>query len=598
MDYNAAQSLPLMFFSQAEKFQKKPFLWRKNGTEWQSMSWHETSTAVENLSRGLHHLGVEAGDRVCLVSENRPEWLVADLAIMSVGAITVPAYTTNTVDDHAHILRDCGAKIVIVSTAHLLERVLSAAKLVGVNTVLTIAEDVGSSAQGVQVLSLQTLLDRTLQASGDIKLDIGRISRKDPACIIYTSGTGGLPKGVLLSHGAIICNCKGAHKLLQTLPGYGTDNEVFLSFLPLSHSYEHTAGQFFPLSIGAEIYYAEGIDRLVQNMAEVQPTIMTAVPRLYETIHSRIVRGVEQAGGLRAKLFYATLALGKRRYEAPHNMGIGARVLNRVFDRLVRSKIQQRFGGKLKAFVSGGAPLNNEIGVFFLSLGLRILQGYGQTEAAPVISCNPPDRVKIHTVGPPLHGVDVQIAPDGEILVKGELVMQGYWNNVEATAETLKDGWLHTGDIGVVDKDGYIQITDRKKDIIVNSGGDNLSPQRIEGLLTVEKEISQAMVYGDKRPYLVAVIVADSEFAEEWAKSNNCTNGVHALAENEDFRKAIGEVVSRMNAKLSIIERVRQFIISVEPFTIENEMMTATLKIRRHVIQKTYGEALGALYGR
>ena len=598
MDYNSAQSLPLLFFSQVEKFPEKPFLWRKVGGEWRSMSWRETSTAVKNLCRGLRSLGVEVGDRVCLVSENRPEWLVADLAIMSAGAITVPAYTTNTVDDHAHILQDSGAKIVIVSTAHLTERVLPAAKRVGVNTVLMIDEYKDSTAQGVQVLSLETLHDRTLTASEDIELDAGRAKREDTACIIYTSGTGGLPKGVILSHGAIICNCKGADELLRTLPSYGTDTEKFLSFLPLSHSYEHTAGQFFPLSIGAEIYYAEGIDRLVQNMAEVQPTIMTAVPRLYETIHSRIVRDVEQTGGLRAKMFSATLALGKQRYEAPQSMSLGARVLNRVLDRLVRSKIQQRFGGRLKAFVSGGAPLNNEIGVFFLSLGLRILQGYGQTEAAPVISCNPPDHVKIHTVGPPLHGVDVQIASDGEILVKGELVMQGYWNNVEATAETLKDGWLHTGDIGVVDEDGYIQITDRKKDIIVNSGGDNLSPQRVEGILTVEKEISQAMVYGDKRPHLVAVIVADPEFAEEWAKSHDCVNDPRALAENEDFKKAIGEAVARVNEKVSIIERVRQFIISADPFTIENEMMTATLKIRRHVIQKTHGEALEALYGR
>ena len=597
MDYDSAQNLPLLFFAQAERLAAEPFLWRKQEKQWLSQSWREVSKAVKVLSRGLRALGVSGGDRVGLVSENRPEWLIADLAIMSAGAVTVPAYTTNTVDDHAHILQDSGAKVVIVSNANLAERVIPAAKIAGVNTVVTIDELDSSSAQGVQVLSLRDVQDRASDVPDDVETEAGKSHRGDPACIIYTSGTGGLPKGVVLSHGAIICNCMGADELLKSLPGYGEDTEVFLSFLPLSHSYEHTAGQFFPLSIGAQIYYAEGVERLVQNMAEVRPTIMTAVPRLYETIHSRIVRGIEQAGGLRAKMFNSALELGRRKYEAPNQMGFGARALDSLLDRLVRSKVQNRFGGQLKAFVSGGAPLNYEIGLFFQSLGLRILQGYGQTEAAPVISCNPPDHVKIHSVGPPLRGVDVRIAEDGEILVKGELVMLGYWNNEEATSETVKEGWLHTGDVGIVDDDGYLQITDRKKDIIVNSGGDNLSPQRVEGMLTVEPEINQTMVYGDKRPHLVAVVVADPDFAEEWATSRGCANDAEALATNEEFKSAIGNAVARVNENLSVIERVRHFIIAAEPFTIENEMMTATLKIRRHVIQRVYGEALEALYG-
>ena len=597
MDYDSAQNLPLLFFAQAERLAAEPFLWRKQEEQWLSQSWRETSKAVKVLSRGLRALGVSGGDRVGLVSENRPEWLIADLAIMSAGAVTVPAYTTNTVNDHAHILQDSGAKVVIVSNANLAERVIPAAKTAEVNTVVTIDELDSSSTQGVQVLSLRDVQDRASDVPDDVEAEAGKSHRGDSACIIYTSGTGGLPKGVVLSHGAIICNCMGADELLKSLPGYGEDTEVFLSFLPLSHSYEHTAGQFFPLSIGAQIYYAEGVERLVQNMAEVRPTIMTAVPRLYETIHSRIVRGIDQAGGLRAKMFNSALELGRRKYEAPNQMGFGARALDSLLDRLVRSKVKNRFGGQLKAFVSGGAPLNYEIGVFFQSLGLRILQGYGQTEAAPVISCNPPDHVKIHSVGPPLRGVDVRIAEDGEILVKGELVMLGYWNNEEATSETVKEGWLHTGDVGIVDDDGYLQITDRKKDIIVNSGGDNLSPQRVEGMLTVEREISQTMVYGDKRPHLVAVVVADPDFAEEWATSRGCANDAEALATNEEFKSAIGNAVARVNENLSVIERVRHFIIAAEPFTIKNEMMTATLKIRRHVIQRVYGEALEALYG-
>ena len=321
MDYDSAQNLPLLFFAQAERLEAEPFLWRKQEKQWLSQSWREVSKAVKVLSRGLRALGVSGGDRVGLVSENRPEWLIADLAIMSAGAVTVPAYTTNTVDDHAHILQDSGAKVVIVSNANLAERAIPAAKIAGVNTVVTIDELDSSSAQGVQVLSLRDVQDRASDVPDDVETEAGKSHRGDPACIIYTSGTGGLPKGVVLSHGAIICNCMGAEELLKSLPGYGEDTEVFLSFLPLSHSYEHTAGQFLPLSIGAQIYYAEGVERLVQNMAEVRPTIMTAVPRLYETIHSRIVRGIEQAGGLRAKMFNSALELGRRKYEAPHQMG-------------------------------------------------------------------------------------------------------------------------------------------------------------------------------------------------------------------------------------------------------------------------------------
>ncbi len=597
MDYSAVQNLPLLFFAQADKYSAMPFLWRKKESQWHSLCWHEVSEEVKLLSGGLQKLGLTAGDRVGLVSENRPEWLIADLAIMSAGAVTVPAYITNTIDDHAHILADSGAKIVIVSNSKLAELVIPAAKLAGTQTVIMMDEGEHNSEQSIQILSLNGMKKNMTTDEAGAESLATKIQRDDAACIIYTSGTGGQPKGVVLSHGAIICNCMGAHDLLTTLPGYGEDTEIFLSFLPLSHSYEHTAGQFFPLSIGAQIYYAEGIDRLVQNMGEVKPTIMTAVPRLYETIHSRIMRGVEQSGGLRAKMFELTLVLGRRIYEEQNKLNFGELILNQVLNSLVRNKVRKRFGGRLKAFVSGGAPLNYDIGVFFHSLGLCILQGYGQTESAPVISCNPPSRVKIHSVGIPLAGVEVQFADDGEILVRGELVMQGYWNNNKATEEVIKDGWLHTGDIGNIDEDGYIQITDRKKDIIVNSGGDNLSPQRVEGVLTVEQEISQVMVYGDKRPHLVAVIVADPEFSEQWAESNGISNDSKDLAQNENFKSAIGDAVNRVNEKLSIIERVRHFIITPDPFTIENEMMTATLKIRRHVIQDCYKEALEALYG-
>ncbi len=584
IDYDSMRNLPSMFFDRAKRLGDKPFLSAKPDERWQSLSWTEVAEQASALSRGLRGLGVEAGDRVAIVSENRPEWLIADLAIMSAGAISVPAYTTNTVEDHFHILSDSGAKVAIVSTADLAERLVPAAQRAPETHSLISIEAAPKGAQGAHMVSWAETLEAGRTMPDDVAAKVDAIDRTDPSCIIYTSGTGGRPKGVILSHGAILCNCKGAYDLLRKLPDFVEDGERFLSFLPLSHSYEHTAGLHFPTSIGAEIFYAQGIDKLVGNMAEVSPTIMTAVPRLYEAIHGRIVNGVEQAGGLKKALFMKAVALGRQRYENPNGLSAPQRLLDSLLDRLVRAKVAERFGGQLKAFVSGGAPLNPETGTFFLALGVRILQGYGQTESAPVISCNPVEGVRIHTVGPPLTDVTVMIAEDGEILVQGELLMDGYWNNPEATAEVLKDGWLHTGDVGVLDADGYLQITDRKKDIIVNTGGDNLSPQRVEGMLTIEPEIGQAMVFGDRRPYLAALLVPEEDIKRK-------------AVDDQDLRRILSEAIDRVNKKLSTIERVRRFEIASEPFTTDNEMMTPSMKIRRHIIIGKYGKALEALYG-
>jgi long-chain acyl-CoA synthetase len=401
----------------------------------------------------------------------------------------------------------------------------------------------------------------------------------------------------MLSHGAILCNCMGAEDVISCLPNYTESGEVFLSFLPLSHSYEHMAGQFFPMSIGAEIYYAESLEKLVANIAEVRPTIMTAVPRLYEMIHGRIQRGLESQSDLKRKLFHKAVELGRKKYEHPGTLTLGEKLLDMLLDRLVRVKVAQRFGGRLKAFVSGGAPLNYDVGVFFVSLGVRLLQGYGQTESAPVIAVNRCESNKIETVGPPMKEVEVRIAEDGEILARGELLMNGYWNNPRATAETIVDGWLHTGDIGVFDDGGYLMITDRKKDIIVNSGGDNISPQRVEGMLTVEPEIGQAMVYGDRRPHLVALIVPYEDFVLAWGKDHEGAADIESLVTDKDFIKAIDDAVRRVSAKLTAPERVRRFVLVAEGFTIDNEMLTPSLKIRRHVIKEKYGEALDTLYG-
>jgi long-chain acyl-CoA synthetase len=589
MDYDSLTSLPAMFFANTAEIGDRPFLWAKRDGDWRPTTGSNARNQAAALTNALISLGVSKGDRVALVAESRPEWMIADIAIMATGGIAVPAYTTNQVSDHVHVLRDSGAKGAIVSGPALAKNLLPAAVEAGLDFIVAM-EPLTEAPDGIAI----HLWDDVIAAHGGNAPDASGVARTDTSCLIYTSGTGGVPKGVMLSHGAIISNCKGAYDLLLNL---GLDDEKFLSFLPLSHSYEHTAGLMFPLSIKAQIYYAEGVDKLAANMEEVSPTIMTAVPRLYETMHGRIVRGVQQKGGLSEKLFMKAVETGRKKYEGKR-LGLGEALLDPLLTKLVRKKVAGRFGGRLKAMVSGGAPLNYDIGTFFKALDVPLLQGYGQTESAPIISCNLPHRNKIHTVGPKFVDVDLKIAEDGEILVKGELVMQGYWNMPDATAEAITDGWLHTGDIGEIDEDGYLMITDRKKDIIVNSGGDNIAPQRIEGFLTLQPEIAQAMVYGDRKPHLVALIVPDPDFMADWAKANGKPKDVAALAEDEDFRSAISAAIDRVNEDLSVIERVRRFIVVAEAFSIENEMMTPSMKIRRHVIKDRYGDALEALYVR
>ncbi len=599
MDYESVRNLPIMFFDQAARLGDRPFLWSKPNSEWRSQSWSEVEARVSELSRTLRALGVEPGDRVALVSENRPAWLIADVAIMAAGAITVPAYTTNSEDDHHYLLNDSGAKGLIISTKVLAKRALPAA-MRSPKTEFAICLETPDPVpgQGLRIYTWEEALEKGRKLADDVREFAARANRADTCCLIYTSGTGGQPKGVMLSHGAIICNCMGAHDVIARLPGYREPGEVFLSFLPLSHAYEHTAGQFFPMSIGAEIYYAESLDKLVANIAECRPTIMTAVPRLYESIYARIMHGLKSQSAFRQNLFMKAVALGRKRYEDARSLSVGERVQNALLDKLVRKKVAGRFGGRLKAFVSGGAALNYDIGVFFIALGVRLLQGYGQTEAAPVVSVNRHIRNKLDTVGPPMKGVEVRIAEDGEILVRGELLMKGYWNKPQATDDVMKDGWLHTGDIGLLDDDGCIKITDRKKDIIVNSGGDNVSPQRIEGVLTVEPEIAQAMVYGDRRPHLVALIVPDEDFASAWAAENNKEGNLAALVDDTDFIKSVGAAIDRVNQKLSVIERVRRFALTADGFTIDNQMLTPSMKIRRHIIKDKHGDVLDALYGK
>ena len=600
-NYDSWKTLPDMFFSKADELGNKPLFWGKSNDKWKSITWSDSRSDVEALARGLKSIGVNPGDRVVLISENRPEWPIADLAIMSAGAYTVPAYTTNTVDDNTHILTDSGAKVVIVSSKKLAESVIPAAnKADNVRTIISI-ETLQEEDHGLEIINWYDLIASNRKMSNDIGDLTKNISRSDTACIIYTSGTGGRPKGVMLSHGAILSNCLGAHYLFEESNLLDLNAEVFLSFLPLSHSYEHTAGLYMPISIGAEIYYAESIDRLSANMVEVHPTIMAAVPRLYENMYQRIVSGVKLKGGLSAKLFNKTVALGTKEYEQGlDKLNFLEKIQNRLLSKLVRDKVAGRFGGRLKAFISGGAPLNYDIGIFFHSLGVRLAQGYGMTETAPIVSCNPLDlnRIKIDTVGPPVPRVEVKLASDNELLVRGELTMNGYWNSTKLTNEVLKDGWIHTGDIAEIDSDGYIKITDRKKDIIVNSGGDNISPQRVENALNFASEISQSMVYGDKRSHLVAVIYPSEEFLSVCQKNTDLELNLESIKKLDFFQQAIKKAVDKVNTNLSQIEQIRRFIIADENFTVDNGLMTPTLKPRRHQITKLYGNRLNELYGR
>jgi long-chain acyl-CoA synthetase len=586
-------SLTTMFFDQARARGETPFLWRKRDGAWGSISYAEAARTIASLADALIGLGVAPGDRIMLVSENRPEWCIADHAIMAAGAVTVPAYVTNTEADHLHILEDSGAKLVIVSTAKLAATLLPAIYNCKTCTAVIGIEKLRAGPES----DLQLHDWATLIAAHPPQVDAvaarQTAQRGDTACIIYTSGTGGAPRGVRQHHGAIMRNIAGAAAVVDEDFEREPSGELFLSFLPLSHAYEHTAGQFMPIGMGGQIAYAESLEKLAANIEEMRPTLMVVVPRLFEVLRTRIAKAIEKQGGIAVVLFNRALRLGRKRYEG--NLALWERPVDALLDRTVRAKIKARFGGRLKAMIAGGAPLNPEVGIFFEALGVTLLQGYGQTEAGPVISCNRPAAgIKMHSVGPPLGGVEVRIAADGEILVRGELVMHGYWRDDAETARVLQDGWLHTGDIGKLDADGHLVITDRKKDIIVNDKGDNVAPQRIEGMLTLQPEIVQAMVIGDKRPYLVGVVVPDPEWAACWAKDQGLP--LATAAKEPDFRAALMAAVDRVNARVSSTEKVRRIIVADAPFTVENQQMTPSLKIRRHVLKQVYGERLDRLY--
>ena len=553
-----------LFFDRYQVENKNEIFLQSLKNQTLNFTWKQTFDAIQNFSFFLDQY-ISLNDRCLLISENRPEWLISDLAIMLSKGITVPAYTTYVERDYEFLIEDCKPSVIIVSDSIQLKKINNL-----INKYSFIKKVISfENTEDKNVTYIEEIFRRTYKQEKNLK-EI-EINRKDISCIIYTSGTQGNPKGVMLSHGGILNNCEGSSKLLREII---TTKPKFLTWLPLSHSYEHTV-QFVQIAVGARIFYAESIDKLVKNMNDCNPDIMTAVPRFYQNLYQKITSTFKKATGVKKFLINSTLQIGRKNF-LKENLSNYEKFINLVCDKLVRKKIKSQFGGNLKAFISGGGALDYNVGVFLNSIGLPTLQGYGLTETSPVVSCNPINDIRIDTVGPPFEGNDVKIAEDGEILVKGENVMLGYWNNILETNNVIKDGWLHTGDIGILE-DGFLKITDRKKDILITPGGDNISPVKIESELTKIEFIEQALVYGDNKPFLVALIVINNNF-------KNIDN------------KIIEAEIEKINKQLSKIEKIKKFFIIDNQFSIENGYMTPTLKLKRFKIIKEYKKELENLY--
>jgi len=570
MDLKEFKSLIDLFFYQAGKQNpQSAFLEWLNPKNKKKFTWGETSSNIYKLAKTLK-ASIADGDRCLLVSENRPEWLISDIAIMLANGITVPAYTTYTEKDYKYLIEDCQPTIVIVSNKEMHDKLKNIIiEKSFIRKVITF-EKIQEVDYKNKYLDFNSITKNNLQESDKIKNS--SLKRNSPACVIYTSGTGGNPKGVILSHGGILNNLQGAYEILKPLID---KRPIFLTWLPLSHTYEHTV-QFAQIAVGAKVFYAEKIEKLLDNISEAKPTIMTAVPRFYQNLYNKININMKKARGLKAKLIKATIDLGKKEL-LKQKMNFSEKLMNSIVNVLVRKKVKKQFGGNLKAFVSGGGALDKEIGEFLNAIGLPTLQGYGLTETSPVVSCNPIYKIRVETVGPPFKGNQVKIAEDGEILVKGENVMLGYWNKKEETEKVLKDGWLYTGDIGEIDpQDGYLKITDRKKDIIVSAGGDNISPAKIENQLSNSPAIDQSMVYGDGKKYLVALIVPSKEFVNK--------------------KEKINEIVNEINNGLTLAEKIKKFNLINENFSIENGLLTPTMKVKRNKVIAKYKNILENFY--
>ena len=565
MKLNNYNNLLELFFDQYEKQDKNNIFLINLGNPKHKLSWEKTYLLVNHLSNQISK-DIKLGDRCVLISENRPEWMISDLAIMLAGGISVPSYTTYTTKDYEYIIKDCEPSVIIVSNNIQFNKIKNILDYKKIKKIISF--DRIENLKFQNYLCIEDIINKK-DGFENFNSEI-TLKRSDPACIIYTSGTQGNPKGVILSHGGILSNCEGGYELLKSII---SKDMKFLTWLPLSHSYEHTV-QFIQIAVGAKVFYAESIDKLLKNISDCSPDIMTAVPRFYQNLYQKISSTFSKAKGVKKFLVENTVNLGSKKFNR-EKMNIKDKIVNKICEITVRSKIKKQFGGSLKTFVSGGGALDPEIGIFLNSIGLPTLQGYGLTETSPVVSCNPIEDIRIDTVGIPFRCNNVKIAEDGEILVKGENVMLGYWNKKAETDKVLVDGWLHTGDIGKFEN-GFLKITDRKKDILITPGGDNISPVKVETALNNSNYIDQSLVYGDNKPYLVALLVLNSD-----------------VNINE---KNLDDEIEKINKNLTKIEKIKKFFVIKEKFSIENGMMTPTLKLKRYKIINIYKNNFEELY--
>ena len=579
-----------MFEAAIQQYGDKPALAHKlKGDTYQDISYTELSESVNAFSKGLNALGVQKNDRVAILSENRPEWAITDFGSLKVGAVTVPMFSTLTAAQVGYILKDSGAKIICVSTEKQLEKVSA------------IRDEVPTLEQ---IIIFDTIEDETPEGVIQFKAvcelageeSDSAVSEDDIATIIYTSGTTGNPKGVMLTHANFISNVEACKSLIDV-----SETDVLLSFLPLSHVFERLGGHYVPLFSGAKIAYAESTFTVAQNMKEVAPTVMLSVPRLYETMHERILRAVQEGSSLKQKIFHWGVSVGSAVSSAIQQGKKPSAILQlqqNIADKLVFAKLKEATGGRLRFFVSGGAALPQSIAEFFHAAGILILEGYGLTETSPVISLNHPGKWKFGTVGPQVSGIEVQIAEDGEILTRGPHVMKGYFNNEAATAEVIDaDGWFHTGDIGIIDAEGFIKITDRKKNIIVLSNGKNVAPQPIESELVRSPFISQVMVVGSERKNLAALIVPNFDALKAWASENSLeTADLSAMLQAREVQQHIQSEIRSRLTDFADFEQVRRFTLLEKEFSQEDDEMTPTLKLKRNVIIEKYGDAIDGMY--
>ena len=565
MKLNNYNNLLELFFDQYEKQDKNKIFLTNLGSPKYKLSWEKTYLLVNHLSSQISK-DIKLGDRCILISENRPEWLISDLAIMLAGGISVPSYTTYTTKDYEYIIQDCEPSVIIVSNNIQFNKIKNILDYKNIKKIISF--DRLDNLEYENYLCIDDVINKNHYYK-NFESEVS-LKRSDPACIIYTSGTQGNPKGVILSHGGILSNCEGGYELLKPII---SKDMKFLTWLPLSHSYEHTV-QFIQIAVGAKVFYAESIEKLLKNISDCSPDIMTAVPRFYQNLHQKINSTFSKVKGIKKFLVENTVKLGSKKFRGD-KMTIKEKLVNKICEITVRSKVKKQFGGSLKTFVSGGGALDPKIGTFLNSIGLPTLQGYGLTETSPVVSCNPIEDIRIDTVGIPFRCNNVKIGEDGEILVKGENVMIGYWNKKEETDKVLINGWLHTGDIGEFNN-GYLKITDRKKDILITPGGDNISPVKVETALTNSNLIDQSLVYGDNKPYLVALLVLNSEI--------NIND------------KELREEIEKINKNLTKIEKIKKFIVINEKFSIENGTMTPTLKLKRYKIINIYKKKFEELY--